>query len=621
MADKEVRAKRLDEYKRRAATAVQAGKIFRIISAYDVPRVKYELIKRGFVESISHSWNDEYLRLSDVVLLQEASDGNMYEQALLSRLIGGNSAKYMWITASQLYDQYQSVPYLSKINIRNHNFGTKDELHFYVRQINSGPDTGMGGVNHPRSYSVNDARTVAALEYDFRATLAMSLVLYLDDQQPDEWLSAEHGSLDLKILDYATALILRYINWIKNVATGVVAPVVEKDVDGVIERTTIDEHRFVQLNAAHRAVIELGQSFRPVKQSEINENYIYRLKCLAGQVLQMWPSRRYDGYHNVWLLKPANSSQGQGIIVTDNEKCILSHLRHPKKKFVVQKYIERPLLMYNTKFDIRQYFLVTVDATHVRVWTSPVSSIKFASSEFTLDDLDESIHITNAYVQQKYRAQPKAKPIPSHRMWSWLEFIDYLDSIGADFAWDKIYTSMKLSIISIVTASFDNIEKKPGRFELFGVDWLVTYNFETFLLEVQRPPGMGTYSSVSTLVCGTILEDVVRVTVDYAADHTASTGTFEVIFERPIQPADEVAVIDAAQTQHLVSDETIKLDDTEPTLPGFRNGALVQKCASLSRVNDAAPTTDAVVTGNETEVQQPPTDAKEHFVGVEVECY
>lgn len=576
MVDKELRAKRLEEYKQRAVTAVQEGKIFRIISAYDVPRVKYELIKRGYVESISHSWNDEYLRLSDVVLLQEASDGNMYEQALLSRLIGGNSAKYMWITASQLYDQYQSVPYLSKINIRNHNFGTKDELQFYVRQINSGlldnnetntcdgdcnnnqNDTnkkvkysfkGEFNVNHPRSYVVSDTRSILAFENDFRVTLATSLILHLNSMPTTDWLSSEHGSLDLKILDYAMALILRYIKWIKNeMATtsgGVDGASYDNDKDktlqtNVIECTTIDEHRYAQLNAAHHAIIELGQSFRPVKQSEINENYIYRLKFLVDQVLKIWPSRKYDGNRNVWLLKPTNSSQGQGIIVTDNEKCILSHLKQPKKKFVIQKYIERPLLMYDTKFDIRQYFLITIDDAFVRVFSSPVSSIKFASSEFTLEDLDESIHITNAYVQQKYRTQPRPKPIPSHRMWSWLEFIDYLNSIGADFAWNKIYSSMKRQITAIVAASFDNIEKKSGRYELFGVDWLVTYDFETFLLEIQRPPGMGTYSAVSTLVCGTILEDVVRVTVDFAADPTASTGSFELIYQRAIQLDKEV---------------------------------------------------------------------------------
>lgn len=301
-SEKEVRAAKYEEYKQRAARAVREGKIFRVISAYDVPRVKYELIQRGYVESIAHSWNDEYLRLSDYVLLEEAQPGNMFEQALLSRLIGGNSARYMWITAAQLYDTYTNVPFLSKIDIRNTSFGIKDGLHQYVQAINLNVmDKSMGEICHPRSHCVTDGESMNAFQRDFKATLAIGLVFCLYDKKSSEaWLSHDTGTLDLKTLEYAMNLIIKYIKWIRR-------EIDNDECDDKQEKNwghkMLEEIRWKHLCDTHTAVIKLGQSFKPLNNTQLNENYIFRLKFIAEQVLTELPSRKYDGYSNVWLLK------------------------------------------------------------------------------------------------------------------------------------------------------------------------------------------------------------------------------------------------------------------------------------------------------------------------------
>ncbi|KAA6394327.1 MAG: putative tubulin-tyrosine ligase family protein [Streblomastix strix] len=101
---------------------------------------------------------------------------------------------------------------------------------------------------------------------------------------------------------------------------------------------------------------------------------------------------------NVWIVKPVGKSRGRGIECFSSLNKIMQYIKTGEDNYIVQKYIEKPLLIHGHKFDIRLWVLVT-SLTPLTIWRWKRPYFRLSSLPYTLDSLDKIVHLTNNIVQ------------------------------------------------------------------------------------------------------------------------------------------------------------------------------------------------------------------------------
>lgn len=130
-------------------------------------------------------------------------------------------------------------------------------------------------------------------------------------------------------------------------------------------------------------------------------------------------------------------------------------------------------------------------------------------------------------------------------MWCHEEFKNHLqEEFGWDVWEDKLKEQTQNIIINCLESVQDMFECKKGCFELFGFDLMVDDDFNMWLIEVNSSPAMDYSTPVTERLVKLVLEDTVKVVVDYENAKKKSqvdTGLYECIYkakrivDKPVQ--------------------------------------------------------------------------------------
>ena len=282
----------------------------------------------------------------------------------------------------------------------------------------------------------------------------------------------------------------------------------------------------------------------------------------------------------LWIVKPVNLSRGRGIHLLRGE----SEFKYLYKKstqltvpqYLISKYIDRPHLLNNKKYDLRIYVLVASFAP-LRIYLYNNGLVRFATEDYKRGDLDNVfIHLTNYSINKnnlKYKSNQNLKnqqcelfpreetegteaegglegeilddemgeenengdeniPDDDSNKWSLIEYRNYFKKIGKgnimDMIWSQIEAIVIKTIISVSTEFYKNIfpSKINNSFELYGFDILIDEKFRAWLIEVNVNPSLHCTSPLDLSIKTDLISDIFNVVGILPYNHNGNKSVY-----------------------------------------------------------------------------------------------
>ena len=231
--------------------------------------------------------------------------------------------------------------------------------------------------------------------------------------------------------------------------------------------------------------------------------------------------KRYP--NSLWILKPNNRCQGQGITLL-NKTSKVKKMNFTQKTtnennqtinindiYVISKYIENPFLMGGKKFDCRIYCLVTTFRP-LKAYLYQQGFCRFCNEKFSVDVSDINniyIHLTNVAIQKKYEKYNKI----NGGKFSLQNFHFYLENLYGYERAKKCHHDITQVIIGSLLSVQSVMFNDKHCFELYGYDILIDQNLKPWLIEINSSPSLSTTTKGDFILKKRLISDVIDIVV------------------------------------------------------------------------------------------------------------
>lgn len=555
--------------------AVKKNMVFSLLGYY--PAVRHKLVSLGWVERwesktvFDHRLKTNFsvinLDSAPYIVQDETLDSfnaNIHEQEYMSDKLKARDARpnILFSLKKSLiqWDQLDSETIVS--NFPKCNFCNKLGLNICLEQS---PVFRFRNdfLRYPRGYNMMNVNEMKRFTRNFRESACYSLMRYIDYCLDLRLvISADKGTIAWSSFEFAAKICYDCINRCQLEYLDSKIPNPQNQLD----ESPRDTIMWTRVTQDIYDVTSQRLFFKYKSEAELKEIHS-KARRIVEMLKEYNEQELYEGMHNVWVLKPVANCSGHGIRLYRNlediKKTVGPLVNQTLARYVLQKYIERPMLIYGVKFDLRLWFVVTNIHT-LKIWSYREGYVRFCSKPFSNIFLDESRHLTNVRIQRARRNTRDPAQLPRELMWDFKQLKEYFDQLNIANKWKQIMTAMEKSLITIMKCATTTnlIGLRKNAFQLFGADFLIHENYEPCLIEVNNGPGLSPTSSIIAKKTTELLADMVKIVIvdrDPQLCHQKNprdVGKFNLIYNGPI----EHHVEEHNKTAALKSISTVPVD-------------------------------------------------------------
>lgn len=218
---------------------------------------------------------------------------------------------------------------------------------------------------------------------------------------------------------------------------------------------------------AREAASVQGKKTRPLTMQDLERIHYTLCSLMFHSKYQTGLNGKGNKSLNMWIVKPAAKSRGRGITTFMDLNKLLKYVDAGTGRYaqwIVQKYMENPLIIAQRKFDLRQWVVVT-NWNPVTIYFYDECYARFSVEEYSTDVNDLSnayIHLVNNSIGKnsenfsKIISAENGVPVEGY-MWSFDQVAEFMKfRTGKDLMRSKVHPRMKVSDICCVqhTGSF-----------------------------------------------------------------------------------------------------------------------------------------------------------------------